>query len=299
LRVKEAVSVSLGDPRRDYSFLLSVGGERVRLRRVGTGGDVQKALSLLRDLDGQVAALGLGGVNFAYRVGDARYPLPLGERLRQAVRKTPLGDGSRWKELMEPELASFLPPGRGEKVFFSSVLDRYPLARALEERGYRVLAADAWSALGWPLVLPLGLFAPLARLALPLLRFLPLGRLYPHRDGVARRRGSAAARAGFRFFAGDFRLLRPFLPPDLRGISVLTGGLGREELELLRERGVSWLLTASPCLGDLHPSANALEALACALLGKRPEDLEKGELQELKREVEGDWVPMDAATDGL
>jgi len=297
--VKEAVSVSLGDPRRDYSFLLSVRGEKVRLRRVGTGGDAGKAFQMLEALDGKVAALGLGGVNFAYRWRKNRYPLPLGERLRQAVRKTPLGDGSKWKELVEPELAFSLPPGRGEEVFFSSVLDRYPLARALEERGYRVLAADARSALGWPLVLPLGLFGLLAPLALPLLRFFPLRRLYPHRDGVARRRRLAAARAGFRFFAGDFRLLRPFLPPDLRGITVLTGGLSREEREFLRERGLSRLLTASPCLGGLHPAANAMEALACALLEKRPEDLEKGELQALKREVEEAWVPMAAATGGL
>lgn len=298
--MREAVSVSLGDPRRDYSFLLLVGGEKVLLRRVGTGGEVGEALRLLRELDGKVAALGLGGVNFAYRWGRKLYPLPLGERLRQAVRKTPLGDGSRWKELVEPELAFSLPPGGGERVFFSSVLDRYPLARALEGRGYRVMAADAWSALGCPLLFSLSLFGRVAGITLPLLRFWPLGRLYPHRDGAATRRWrSAAGGAGFRFFAGDFRLLRPFLPPDLRGVTVLTGGLSRGELELLRRRGIRRLLTSSPCLGGIHPAANALEALACALWGKHPEELERRHLMELRKEVEGGWTPSAAATGGL
>ncbi len=286
------MSVSLGDPRRDYSFLLSVGGEKVVLKRKGTGGDVRKALHLLEHLDGKVAAIGLGGVNFVYRWGEARYPLPWGERLRRAVRKTPLGDGSRWKELVEPELVSSLPPGRGEKVFFSSVLDRYPLARALEERGYRVMAADAWSALGWPFLLPFSLFGALARATMPLLRLWPLGWMYPHRDRVRKER----RKLRFRFFAGDFRLLRPFLPSDLGGVTVLTGGLSREERELLERRGLSRLLTASPSLRGLHPAANALEALACALGGKRPEELGKKELLAVREEVGKEWLPAAAAT---
>ena len=60
--VKRVVSVSLGSSSRnsvgDAEFL----GQKVRMERIGTDGDMQKLLSLLRELDGQVDAIGTGGI---------------------------------------------------------------------------------------------------------------------------------------------------------------------------------------------------------------------------------------------
>jgi hypothetical protein len=61
--MKRAVSVSLGSSRRDKKVTLTLLGEEVTIERVGTDGDVERAIALYRELDGQVAALGVGGID--------------------------------------------------------------------------------------------------------------------------------------------------------------------------------------------------------------------------------------------
>ncbi|HNR00453.1 MAG TPA: hypothetical protein PKN52_10645, partial [Trueperaceae bacterium] len=60
--VLDVVSVSLGSVKRDTDQEVEVLGRRVRLRRVGTGGDLTAARTMIGELDGKVDAIGLGGI---------------------------------------------------------------------------------------------------------------------------------------------------------------------------------------------------------------------------------------------
>ena len=137
--MRRAVSVSLGSSSRDHAVNADIAGTAVRLERIGTDGDLEKAARLLRDLDGKVDALGLGGADLGFNFGGRRYPLHSILKITRGVEKTPLVDGTGLKAAMEGRAAAFLEErlGRfvGEKrVLLTSAVDRWEMARSFFRR---------------------------------------------------------------------------------------------------------------------------------------------------------------------
>ena len=58
--MKRAVSVSIGSSKRDKAVEIELLGERVRIERIGTDGDMEKAARMYQELDGKVDAFGRG-----------------------------------------------------------------------------------------------------------------------------------------------------------------------------------------------------------------------------------------------
>lgn len=286
------VSVSLGSARRNGRAEIRLGGERLLLERIGLDGDWRRAARFLRELDGRVAAVGLGGVNDAYRLGDRAYRLPLAARLRRCLRRTPCADGTAWKRWAEPlfverlAAAGVLPAGGPAVV--TSVLDRWWLAEELADRGFHVRAGDAWFALGMPWLPGLAAFRKAAAMTLPFLRFLPLSWLYPDGDALPRSGndpvtpGSCRLRAGRAtrwalgrslsrpaaavLWAGDVRLLLRRLSSLRRGDLVLAAHAAAEEKALLRARGAE-VVALNPVVDGFAPAANLWEAAVLAVAG--------------------------------
>ena len=71
--MKRIVSVSLGSSKRDHSTTVTLLGEQFDVRRVGVDGDIDKALIKLRELDGRVDAIGLGGIDIYLYSGNKRF----------------------------------------------------------------------------------------------------------------------------------------------------------------------------------------------------------------------------------
>jgi hypothetical protein len=281
--VRLAVSISLGSLSRDYRVLVSPpGGPRVELRRIGTGGDIERAAALVRDYDGRADAIGLGGVNLAFCIGRRRWAFPAGQYLLSQARRTPVVDGAGFKEAIEPDIVRKLAQSRGvtfagTTALVTSVLDRYPLAHALSQAGAFVLAGDPLFALRVPLALPLPGFAAAATLTMPALRHLPLRFLYPRGDERARPRGErrapwwlAAWVRRAQVVAGDFHLLARFGRLDLGGKVVIASALDDADVAWLFDCGAALVATAAPWLERCSPAANALEALLVACNGLAP-----------------------------
>lgn len=292
----QVVSVSLGSPRRDWEGTVRLAGERFRVYRVGTGGDLARAARLLRELDGRVAALGLGGINTHLLLGDRRYALPEGVRLAGLARRTPVVDGAGWKAAVEPAVVAAMAaagfPLAGRTALVTSVLDRPALARALSGAGCRVLAGDAYYALRLPLVLPPGWIPPLGALTLPFLRHLPIRYLYPlgHRQ---KREGVGGARIFRRvdLLAGDSHFLHSRLPARLDGKAVIASTLTDGDAAVLAARGVSHLITTTPLLDGRALGANVWEALAVAAAGRRAEEMTAADYLSVWRAAGGrPWV---------
>ncbi len=299
--VLEVVSVSLGSPARDWEALVTVGGERFLVRRVGTAGDLRRAAALLRALDGRVAALGLGGVNRALLLGDRAYPLPAGQWLAAQVRRSPVCDGARWKAVVEPAAVRALVRGglalAGRTAVVASLLDRPALGDALAAVGCRVLVGDAYYALGLPVWFSSRRgFALAARCLLPALRRLPLRWLYPL-GAEQERAGSGFARLfrGVDLLAGDFHLLRRRLPASLAGKAVIASTLTPADLRLLRQRGVARVSSLAPLVGGRALAGNVWEAMAAAACGRPPERLGDGELVAFWQEAGGACLDCGAA----
>lgn len=255
----EVVSVSLGSRRRDRSVIVQLGGEPLRIRRFGCDGDYRLAEDLLRRWDGRVGAIGLGGLNFAYRLGSRQWAMPGATRLRRTVLRTPLVDGSHFKDAVEPQVAKALTgPGSALVV---SMLDRPAAAKALHQAGYSVRAGDAHFALGLPIWPTPAAFSAMAGAAMPVLRHLPRSTVYGQRSAEAQ---PSAAR--WDVIWGDVQLVRR-RPVPLQGATFVSGSLRAEDADWLRRMGLSRVIAPSPPIGGEVLGANVWEAVLAALHG--------------------------------
>ena len=106
--MKRAVSVSLGSSERDKKVEVELLGERVSVERRGTDGDIAKATALFTELDGQVDALGVGGIDLWVKMDGKTWNISAAHKLIQGVKQTPVVDGSGLKNTLEI-LIGFVP----------------------------------------------------------------------------------------------------------------------------------------------------------------------------------------------
>ena len=99
--MKGAVSVSLGSSARDIHVVVILNNRPISVERIGTNGDVEEARRLFAELDGNVDALGVGGVDLYLRLDDREYPLRAALKLVEDVQRTPVVDGRGLKHTLE------------------------------------------------------------------------------------------------------------------------------------------------------------------------------------------------------
>jgi hypothetical protein len=275
--MKTIVSVSLGSSTRDHRVVVDWLGESFDISRIGFDGSIDRAIEKLHELDGRVDAIGLGGIDVYLYAGKKRYALRDGLRMLEAVKQTPVVDGSGLKNTLERETVRYLQDNgvvdfRGLPVLMVSALDRFGMAQALVAAGARVTFGDFIFALGLDKpVTSLAEFEELAERYLPDACKLPFQFFYP--TGKKQDRApepkfpqyyEAAA-----VIAGDFHFIRQHMPESLAGKVVLTNTVTEKNIDELRERGASTLVTSTPNLGGRSFGTNVMEAALLAKLGKR------------------------------
>ncbi len=290
--MKRVVSISLGSSARDKKVELEFLGERVQIERIGCNGDEQMARRLFRELDGRVDAFGLGGTDLNVRLFDRYYPLYGARKLVADVKHTPVVDGDGVRQIVERRLAQRVEEQIGaeiqpKRVMITTAVDRFDMALSFHEAGYEATYCDFMFALGLPIpVHSLRALRILAMLLLPVLGRLPLSMLYP----TGSKQQEIVPKFGRWYqwgtvIAGDFNYIKRHLPDRLDGKVVVTNTTTESDLELLRCRGVKYLVTSTPCLHGRTFGTNVIEALLTALAGKgRP--LTQSELLEMMRYVD-------------
>lgn len=272
--MKRVVSVSLGTSRRDGRSEVQLLGERILLERRGTDGDVARAEALIRELDGTVDAIGLGGVDIFLRVGEDCYPIADGVRLRDAARLTPVVDGQGLKDTLERRVVADLArAGRlvaSTRVLMVSALDRFGMAQALVEIGCPIVFGDVIFTTGMDY--PISGLEELRRLAsrvLPQLARLPHGMLYPTGPRQDEQPDTRFARyfEAADLVAGDIHFIMRYLCAGARGLMVLTNSTTESDRESLARRGVRTLLTTTPVFQGRSYGTNLVEAMLVACLG--------------------------------
>lgn len=269
---KHVVSVSLGSKKRDHVAEIEFLGERVRIERRGTDGDVEVAIRLIRELDGHVDAFGLGGIDRYIYAGGRRYVLREGNRLAQAAKKTPIVDGSGLKDTLERWVIPYLQEHslfdfRGKRVLMVSAVDRFGMAEALTQTGAQVWFGDLIFILGvpYPIKTLRGLSA-LARCVAPVVVQLPSKWIYP--TGERQHRSVPKYRRFYEWadlIAGDYHLIKRYMPESLEGKVILTNTVTPEDIEQMRARGVATLITTTPDLGGRSFGTNVVEATLVAV----------------------------------
>lgn len=273
--LKRVVSVSLGSSRRDHTLETRILHEDFLIERRGTDGDLKKAKRILQDLDGEVDALGLGGMDLYIRGGERRYILRDAKKLIKGITKTPVVDGSGLKDTLEKEIILDLSKNSIDlsslSVLLVCGLDRPGMAEAFHEMGLSVTYGDLIFTLGIPI--PIRSFKSLMRVArvlAPLACQLPITFLYPtgeKQNGPSNHRYQSLFKE-VQVIAGDFHLIKKSLPSDITGKIIITNTVTTEDEEDLRRRGTHTLITTTPKINGRSFGTNVMEAVLVALHGQ-------------------------------
>lgn len=270
----QVVSVSLGSASRDTDQEVEILGRAVHLRRVGVGGDLAKAEALIAELDGQVDAIGLGGIDLYLAIRDRRYYLRDALRLARAAKRTPVVCGAGLKASLERQAVRAVAPRLAlaeSSVLMVSAADRFGMAEELASHAREVMFGDLVFALGLPLpVRKLATLERVAHLLLPVIARVPFTWLYP--VGAAQERepqGNKYARyyQEADLIAGDWHYIKRYAPADLSGKTILTNTTTAADVEFLRRRGARSLITTTPRFGGRSVGTNLLEASLIAIEG--------------------------------
>jgi len=272
--MKRAVSISLGSSKRDSAAELDLLGERVRIERIGTDGDMARAAALYGELDGRVDAFGVGGTDLGLMVADRYYTLHSVARLFHDVRRTPLVDGSGLKNTLErrvvPLMEAQLGAPQPRRVLMTSAADRWGMAMSFWDNGYEGVFGDLMFGLGMPI--PLRTTAAIKRVAaviLPIATRLPFEWLYP--TGEKQEKNTPKFGQWFDWasvIAGDCHFIKRYMPPRLDGKIVVTNTTTPADVAVFRASGVRHLVTTTPRLNGRSFGTNMMEAMLVAASGK-------------------------------
>lgn len=274
--MKRAVSISLGSSSRNKSVDINLLGETIRMERIGTDGDMQKATDLYTELDGKVDAFGVGGALLGIMVGNKWTPMYSVQSLIKNVRQTPVVDGTGLKMTLEKKVASVINnslPGyvKEKKAFVAVALDRWGSAEAFMNDGYECVFGDLMFALGLGLpVRKRSTLINLANMLLPVLNRLPFSLLYPTGEKQNQRQPRFSE-----FFewatvvAGDCHYLWRHMPERLPGRVIVTNTTTPADQDFFRSAGIKYLITTTPIIDGRSFGTNMIEAAILAALGRK------------------------------
>lgn len=289
--MKKIVSVSLGSSKRDHTAEATLLGTPFSISRRGTDGSLDRAIQLIRELDGQVDAFGIGGIDVYLYVGKKRYVIGDGLKMLQAAQQSPAVDGSGLKNTLERVAIDYLVAETDllsplSRVLMVSAADRFGMAEAFLSHGCVTLFGDLM--FGFGMDYPLRSLAELEQVAeryKSRLEKLPAHMFYP--TGTVQDEAPKPRPEFDHYFqehdviAGDFHFIRRYMPDRLDGKVVITNTTTAADVDLLTARGVAALVTTTPVFGGRSFGTNVLEAALIALVGKRPEDVTPDEYLDL------------------
>ena len=269
--MKHVVSISLGSSKRNKKTEFKLGDQTLLLERIGCDGDEKKARALFTEMDGKVDAFGVGGVELYMRVENKNYPLRSGIGLVKNVTQTPYTDGRGLKMVLERNVFQMAEPHLKRPIeprtaMMPLAVDRYGLAKSLHEAKFEIVFCDLMFALGVPIPLKgLKQLRTAAAILAPVVGLAPISMLYP--TGQSQDENVPKYEKWFKFgsvVAGDFLYIRKHMPVDMQGKIIITNTTTEADVELLTERGVSYLVTSTPRVHGRSFGTNVLEAALIA-----------------------------------
>lgn len=293
--MKKVISISLGSSERDHQVETEILGEHFIIERIGTDGDKARARQLFTQMDGEYDAFGLGGIDLYIYSGNRRFTFRDAKKLIRDVHKTPVVDGSGLKNTLERKVIRFIHQEMGinlaeKRVLMVSGVDRFGMAETFCELGSQVIFGDLIFALG--ITIPLHSLKALdrvARILAPIITQLPFELVYP--TGNKERKEYEEREKFVRYYqqaeiiAGDFHLIKKYMPADLAGKIIITNTVTIDNLEDMRQRGVKMVVTTTPELNGRSFGTNVIEGVLISLAGKDPEEMTSVDYNRLLNEM--------------
>lgn len=291
--MKHIVSVSLGSSKRDHSFETEFLGEKFLIERIGTDGDWDKALALVRTLDGKVDAFGMGGIDLYLHIAGKRYTIKDAKKIIAQAKITPMFDGGGLKNTLERQCINYVQENgivdlRGKKVLIVSAADRFGMAEAFEQVGAKLTLGDLIYTVGLPIPMhSLKTLKWVASIAAPIITRMSFDSLYPTGDKqevIIPKYAKYYYEADI--IAGDFNYIRRYLPEKLNGQIIITNTTTREDMILLKERGISKVITTTPNMGGRSFGTNVIEALIVTIMNKPVDQVTTADYYEVIKKLD-------------
>jgi hypothetical protein len=300
--VKRVVSVSLGSPKGDFRVNTTLLGEDFEISRIGTNGDMRRFAELIRELDGNVDAIGLGGIDlYLYAPGGKKYTIRYAAKLAANAKVTPVVDGSGIKNTLERETFEWLQREgiidfANKNVLVVCGVDRFGMAEAAARLSKSVIYGDLMFNCGIPIpITSYRMLGILAHTFLPLICILPFQWLYP--IGEKQEQTVPKHEKYFQWadvVAGDNKIIKRFMPSPqsgaLVGKTVITNTLTPSEVEALKARGVKQMVIYTKEFNGRTIATNVVEGILVALAGKRPEEMTAEDYSDLLKKL--GWGPQ-------
>ncbi len=277
--MKKIVSISIGSSKRDHQAEIQVEGEVYQIQRLGTNGSLDRAIQLIRSLDGHVDAFGMGGIDLYLWGGKRRYVIREALQLKNAAKKTPIVDGSGLKNTLERRVISYLQEEKiidfqKKNILITSAMDRFGMAEMLKKTGGNLIIGDLIFGLGVNIPLySLEQLHLLSRVLAPVVCKLPFKWLYPTGE-----KQNYNIKGKFEVYynqaeiiAGDYHYIKRYMPYNMKDKIVITNTITEVDLVELKERGVELVVTTTPEISGRSFGTNVIEALLVAILRDRGE----------------------------
>jgi len=284
--MKRVVSISLGSSKRDSASRVELLGEVFEVSRIGADGDMKRFAEMMREYDGKVDAIGLGGIDRYVWADKRRYTIRDADRLARIAKITPVVDGSGVKNTLERKTIQYLADNgivdfQNSKVLVVCAVDRFGMAQAIAKYATDVVYGDLMFSLGIPI--PMRSYATVRRIAtllLPIVCRLPFQWLYP--TGSKQEKSEAKYQKYYEWadvIAGDYHFVKKTIPSVesglLEGKVLITNTLTPEDTRMLAERNLGMFVTCMPeqmkSPDGRYYATNVFEGVLITLLGKRPE----------------------------
>jgi hypothetical protein len=289
--MKKVLSLSMGSSKRDHVAEVSLFGDHFQIQRIGTDGDKKKLKELYELYDGQVDAFGMGGFDLWVHYANKVYRFRDASQVIRHVKYTPVADGSKVKSTLEAmSVHSLVEQGiihpETQTVMIPSATSRYFLYKAFQKEGFKVRWGDIAFGLGigQDAMDSEALMNLVAYIAWPILVKVPFHWLYPvkDQDTIEPKYQKAYDRADI--IAGDFHFIYKHLPASMKGKTIITNTLTEEEIGVLKDRGVQYVISVTPEFQGRSFGTNVLEACICAHFGRSPDQISIEECKQLFRQ---------------
>jgi len=277
--MKHVVSVSLGSSRRNHRAEAEFLGEKFLIERIGTDGDFNKVIEIIKELDGKVDAFGMGGIDLYLYAAGKRYEIKDAALIKQAAKKTPIVDGSGLKNTLERKVIRYIDENvfnlKDKKVLMVSATDRFGMAETLDELGAQLIIGDLMFSLDIPIpIKSIRLFHTIAKIILPIATKMPFEKLYP----TGKKQEERTPKNEKYFYeadiiAGDFLFIKRFMPDDLTGKIIITNTVTKDDIDELKRLGVRYLITTTPEFNGRSFGTNVMEAVLVSILNKKVDEI--------------------------
>jgi len=283
-----------------YDEVVHFLGQELEIYHRGCNGDVEQARALIAEQDGKVDAIGLEGLPSQLHLGSVHRSHEVGATLPGAASQTPVVDGGgirpgleRWAVI----LADRAQPGifAEKRVLMTPGLNHSGLVQALARHTRAIHYADPIVYFGMPDVPLVGARSTLEQAAMPTLEQLkdaPFRRLMPLPGSPGHVRAAEPFQKAD-VIAGDIGAIRRYAPDRLAHKTVVVEWAEQADVDDLRRRGVSIIVTLMPSLdpGDNlgRWSAATVEAVLVALRRDPNQPLSEDTYLDLMADIQ--WTP--------